>query len=68
MDLIVGRLQAHPSGFGFVVPERTGESETGDIYIDAADHTTQGAWLDAGDAQRWVLAQLAKQGVVMRAA
>ena len=35
MDLVVGRLQAHPSGFGFVVPERPLDGESGDIYIDA---------------------------------
>ncbi len=32
MNLIVGRLTAHPSGYGFVVPEVNRE-ETGDIYI-----------------------------------
>ena len=31
MDLHVGRLQTHPSGYGFVVPERP--IEGGDIYI-----------------------------------
>jgi ribonuclease R len=31
MDLYVGRLQTHPGGYGFVVPERPVES--GDIYI-----------------------------------
>jgi ribonuclease R len=31
MDLHVGRLQTHPGGYGFVVPERVLES--GDIYI-----------------------------------
>jgi ribonuclease R len=31
MDLHVGRLQTHPGGYGFVVPERT--LEGGDIYI-----------------------------------
>src|ERR1700687_3707322 len=30
MDLHVGRLQTHPGGYGFVVPER---SDGGDIYI-----------------------------------
>jgi ribonuclease R len=32
MDLYVGRLQAHPSGYGFVNPERPLE-DGGDIYI-----------------------------------
>jgi ribonuclease R len=31
MDLHVGRLQTHPSGYGFVLPERPLES--GDIYV-----------------------------------
>ena len=34
MDLYVGRLQTHPGGYGFVVPERPLESGGGgDIYI-----------------------------------
>src|SRR3954462_728121 len=33
MDLHVGRLQTHPSGYGFVSPER--ELESGDIFIPA---------------------------------
>ncbi len=40
----------------------------GDIYIDAADSTATGAWLDPVKAQTWVLAQLKAQGIVMRAA
>src|SRR6266436_1680790 len=32
MDLYVGRLQTHPSGYGFVSPERPPETG-GDIYI-----------------------------------
>src|SRR6188474_2891553 len=32
MDLYVGRLQAHPAGYGFVTPERPLEGG-GDIYI-----------------------------------
>ena len=32
MDLYVGRLQAHPAGYGFVTPERPLESG-GDLYI-----------------------------------
>ncbi len=35
MDLIVGRLEVHPSGFGFVIPERASEGQTGDIYVGA---------------------------------
>src|ERR1043165_4565333 len=40
MDLMVGRLQVNPSGFGFVAPEpkSTGDSDGGthpDIYIPA---------------------------------
>jgi ribonuclease R len=34
MDLYVGRLQTHPSGYGFVVPERPLETG-GDIYVSA---------------------------------
>src|SRR5436309_8966331 len=33
MDLYVGRLQTHPSGYGFVTPERPLEPAGGDIYI-----------------------------------
>src|SRR3954469_21234470 len=33
MDLFVGRLQAHPAGYGFVTPERPLDSGGGDIYI-----------------------------------
>src|SRR5260221_3806395 len=32
MDLFVGRLQTHPGGYGFVVPERPLDNG-GDIYI-----------------------------------
>jgi ribonuclease R len=36
MDLMVGRLQVNPSGFGFVSPERKGEAAAHpDIYIPA---------------------------------
>jgi ribonuclease R len=35
MDLIVGRLDGHPSGYGFVTPERPPEGLQGDIYIAA---------------------------------
>jgi ribonuclease R len=37
MDLVVGRLEAHPSGFAFVTPERPIEGAKGDIYIAAAN-------------------------------
>jgi ribonuclease R len=33
MDLVVGRLDGHPSGFGFVKPERPIEGLTRDIYV-----------------------------------
>jgi ribonuclease R len=36
MDLIVGRLQSNPGGFGFVVPERK-DVDTGDIYISGSN-------------------------------
>ncbi|HET9267570.1 MAG TPA: hypothetical protein VFO31_05380, partial [Vicinamibacterales bacterium] len=36
MDLMVGRLQVNPSGFGFVAPERKADGEAHpDIYIPA---------------------------------
>ena len=35
MNLVVGRLTTHPSGYGFVVPEVT--DERGDIYVAAAN-------------------------------
>jgi ribonuclease R len=34
MDLVVGRLQTHASGYGFVVPERTGDAAA-DVYVAA---------------------------------
>jgi ribonuclease R len=37
MDLVVGRLVAHPNGFAFVEPERPIEGAKGDIYIAAAN-------------------------------
>jgi ribonuclease R len=37
MDLIVGRLEAHPSGYGFVTPERPIEGVKGDVFISAAN-------------------------------
>src|SRR5258705_2368924 len=33
MDLYVGRLQAHPTGYGFVIPESRQLDGGGDIYI-----------------------------------
>lgn len=41
MDLIVGKLDGHPSGFGFVTPERPIEGQTRDIYVAA--HSLQDA-------------------------
>jgi ribonuclease R len=35
MDLVVGRLETHPSGYGFVTPERPVENVTGDVYVAA---------------------------------
>jgi ribonuclease R len=38
MDLVVGRLTTHPSGFGFVVPDQAAPgSQRPDIYIAAAN-------------------------------
>ena len=42
--------------------------QRGDIYIDAADSTATGVWLDPVKAHAWVLAQLKAQGIVMRTA
>lgn len=39
MDLIVGRLQTNPGGFGFVVPENAKPGDKQDIYISAANLT-----------------------------
>src|SRR5947208_5206202 len=39
MDLYVGRLQAHPAGYGFVTPERPLDAG-GDVYI-AAPHLSE---------------------------
>src|SRR4249920_3120308 len=33
MDLHVGRLDTHPAGYGFVIPERPLDSGGGDIYV-----------------------------------
>ena len=35
MDLVVGRLDAHPSGFGFVTPERPIAGIAGDVFVAA---------------------------------
>ena len=35
MDLIVGRLETHPAGYGFVTPERHIENVKGDVYVAA---------------------------------
>jgi ribonuclease R len=39
MDLIVGRLEAHPAGYGFVTPERQGDTARGDVFVAAANLT-----------------------------
>ncbi len=39
MDLVAGRLQANPAGFGFVVPEHAEPGERQDIYISASNLT-----------------------------
>jgi ribonuclease R len=33
MNLVVGRVQTHPRGFGFVIPDRPVDGVTGDIFI-----------------------------------
>ncbi|MCA1584696.1 MAG: ribonuclease R [Acidobacteria bacterium] len=37
MDLVVGRFEGHPSGFGFVIPERPVEGVQRDIYVGEAN-------------------------------
>ena len=37
MDLVVGRLETHAAGYGFVVPERIGDTNASDVYVSAAD-------------------------------
>ena len=37
MNLVVGRVQTHPRGFGFVIPDRPVEGVTGDIFIAGAN-------------------------------
>src|ERR1051325_7550610 len=39
MDLVVGRVNTNPAGFGFVVPEHAVEGERRDIYIAATNLT-----------------------------
>src|ERR1051325_11402307 len=36
MDLVVGRLQTHAGGFGFVVPDNASEAGS-DVYVSAAN-------------------------------
>lgn len=37
MNLVVGRVQTHPRGFGFVIPDRPVEGVSGDIFIAGAN-------------------------------
>src|SRR5262249_32178867 len=37
MNLVVGRVQTHPRGFGFVIPDRPVEGVSRDIYIAGAN-------------------------------
>ncbi|HYT68037.1 MAG TPA: ribonuclease R [Vicinamibacterales bacterium] len=37
MNLVVGRVQTHPRGFGFVLPDRPVEGVSGDIFIAGAN-------------------------------
>jgi ribonuclease R len=37
MNLVVGRVQTHPRGFGFVIPDRPLEGVSGDIFIAGAN-------------------------------
>src|SRR5687767_7390124 len=39
MNLVVGRVQTHPRGFGFVIPDRPVEGLEGDIFIAGANVT-----------------------------
>ena len=36
MDVVVGRLQVHAEGYGFVIPEDAGDRARGDVYVSAA--------------------------------
>jgi ribonuclease R len=37
MDVVVGRLQTNPRGFGFVVPEQADADNRGDIFVAASN-------------------------------
>src|SRR5207302_10311480 len=37
MNLVVGRVQTHPRGFGFVIPDKPIEGVAGDIFIAGAN-------------------------------
>jgi len=37
MNLVVGKVQTHPRGFGFVIPDRPVEGVSGDIFIAGAN-------------------------------
>ena len=37
MNLVVGRVQTHPRGFGFVIPDQPVEGVAGDIFIAGAN-------------------------------
>jgi ribonuclease R len=36
MDLVIGRLETHAGGFGFVIPDKTGDAAP-DVYVSAAN-------------------------------
>lgn len=67
MDLETGAFQAHPSGFGFVIPEKKGK---GDVYVSAVSR------LDAMDGDKVVVrlsppagrkkAEGKREGVIVR--
>src|SRR6478672_5807304 len=37
MNLVVGRIQTHPRGFGFVMPDRPLDGIAGDIFVAGAN-------------------------------
>ncbi|HEX5473333.1 MAG TPA: ribonuclease R [Vicinamibacterales bacterium] len=37
MNLVVGRVQTHPRGFGFVIPDRPLEGVSGDLFIGGSN-------------------------------
>ncbi len=37
MNLVVGRVETHPRGFGFVIPDRPPDGVSGDIYISGSN-------------------------------